>query len=89
MRFPCDIRLEARHGPLFPQLAPMRPMTPSRPFPAFARKPNWAREMRTPTAREWDQSVNDAKSTKNHCGKLHAAPTWMHLVLNPSYQGGG
>ncbi len=67
----------------------MRPiMTLSRPFPAFARKPDWAREMRKPTAREWNQSFNDAKSTKHHCGKLHAAPTWMHLVLHPSYKGG-
>ena len=67
----------------------MRPiMTLSRPSPAFARKPDWAREMRKPTAREWNQSFNDAKSTKHHCGKLHAAPTWMHLVLHPSYKGG-
>ncbi len=48
-------------------------MPPSHPFPAFAR-----------TAREWNQSAKDAKSTKNHCGKLHTSPTWVYLVLNPS-----
>ncbi len=63
-------------------------MPPSRPFPAFARKPDWAREMRAPTAREWNQSVKDAKSTKNHCGKLLTSPTWVYLVLNPSCKGG-
>ncbi len=65
----------------------MRLMTPSHLFPALARRPNWTREMTTPVAKEWDHSVNDAKSTKNHCGKLHTAPTWMYSAPNSLYQG--